>query len=87
MNNYRKSASEIHYARAAPHGTNRVTVVAVVVVPIHIGRIEPQVPRVVRVGLVERTRPVVAVRANVVEVSTVAVTGGRKKKSTICVGG
>ena len=64
-----------------------MTVVAVVVVPIHVGRIEVEVASVVRVRLVERTRPVVAVGANVVEVSTVAVTGGRKKKPTICVGG
>ena len=50
------------------HGADAVTVVAVVVVPVRVARIEVEVVRVVRVALVERGRPVVAVRARVVEV-------------------
>ena len=53
-----------------PHG---VSVVTVVVVPVHIAGIEVHVPRVARVVRIERTRPVVAVAACVVERTVVAV--------------
>ena len=46
---------------AKDNRTNRLAVVAVVVVHVAIARIEVEVPRVVRVVLVERTRPVVTV--------------------------
>ena len=55
------------------HSSDRLTVVAVVVVHVVIVRIEVEVPRVVRVVRVERTRPVVAVAACVVETAFVAV--------------
>lgn len=58
-----------------------MTVVAVVVVPVHIVRVEVHVPRVVRVVRVERTRPIVAVVACVVQVVVVAITGRRKKSA------
>lgn len=59
-------------------GPDRLTVVAVVV-RVVIARIEVQVVRVVRVVRVERTGPVVAVGANVVEVRVVAVPRCGKK--------
>ena len=61
------------------HGAHRVTVVAVVVVPVRIPGVEVQVVRVVRVALVERGRPVVAVRARVVELAIPAITSGGKE--------
>jgi len=57
-------------------------VVAVVVVEVVVVRIEVQVPRVVRVVLVERRRPIVAVGAHIVEVAVVAVTR-RGKRNTL----
>jgi len=54
-------------------------VVAVVVVPIHVARIEVEVVRVVRVARVERRGPVVAVRAGIVEVAIVAIASGREE--------
>jgi len=59
-----------------PHGK---PVVAVVVVPVLVARIEVEVVRVVRVILVARGRPIVAVRPCVVERRTVAVAGGRQE--------
>ena len=63
------------------HGAHRVTVVAVVVVPVRIPGVEVQVVRVVRVALVERRRPVVAVRARVVELTIPAVACGGKEET------
>ena len=62
------------------NGPDRLTVVTVVVVPIYVARVEVQVVRVVRVAGVERTGPVVAVGANVVEVRVVAVPRCGKKE-------
>ncbi len=76
-----------HHASAAPHGTDGLTVVAVVPIVVHVARIEVEVPRVVRIRLVERARPVVAVGANVVERRAVAVTGGGEKNPAIRLGG
>ena len=53
--------------------TNTKPIVPIVVVPVHVAGIEVHVPRVVRVVRVERTRPVVAVAACVVERTVVAV--------------
>lgn len=64
-------------ANAAPHRANRLTVVAVVPIRVVVVRVEVQLVRVARV--VDRGRPVVAVRTGVVEVGTIAPTGGRKK--------
>ena len=61
------------------HGAHRVAVVAVVVVPVRIPGVEVQVVRVVRVALVERRRPIVTVRARVVEVRIVAPPSGGKE--------
>ena len=65
------------------------TVIAVVVVHIGVVRIEVEVPRVVRVVGVERTRPIVAVVASVVElvVPTVARSGQEKTPFKECVSG
>ena len=52
----------------------RLSVVAIVVVPVHIARIEVHVVGVVRITRIERTRPVVAVRTNIVERSAIHVT-------------
>ena len=69
-----------------PHGE---TVVAVVVVHVGVVRIEVEVPRVVRVASVERTRPVVAVVASIAElvVPTVARSGQEETPSNECVSG
>ena len=56
-----------------------LTVVAIVVVPVHVVRIEVEVPRVVRVVLVERRRPIVAVVAGIVEIRVVAIARSGKK--------
>ena len=71
------------------NGPHRKTVVAVVVVHVGVARIEVEVPRVVRVACVERTRPVVAVVANVVElvVPTVARSGQEETSFNDCVSG
>ena len=61
------------------HRTDRLPVVAVVVVPVEVARIEVEVPRVVRIVRIRRRGPVVAVRAGVVEVRVVAVAGGRTR--------
>ena len=53
---------------------DRLSVVAIVVVPIHVVRIEVHVVGVVRIVRIERTRPVVAVRTSIVEVTIVHVT-------------
>ena len=58
---------------------DRLTVVAIVVVPVHVVRIEVEVPRVVRVVLVERRRPIVAVVADIVEIRVVAIARSGKK--------
>ena len=59
--------------------TDRLTVVAIVVVPVHAVRTEVEVPRVVRVVLAERRRPTVAVVADIVEIRTVAIARSGKK--------
>ena len=58
---------------------DRLTVVAIVVVPVHVVRIEVEVPRVVRVVLVERRRPIVAVVADIVKIRVVAIARSGKK--------
>ena len=64
------------------NGTNGLPVVAVVVVHVAIARIEVEVPRVVRVVRVERTRPVVAVGPGIVELTVVAVAGSGQEDTT-----
>lgn len=64
-------------------GSHRLSVVAVVVVPIPIVRIEVHVVRVVVVVRVERTGPIVAVRARVVELAIPAVASGRKENAHV----
>ena len=66
------------------NGPHRVTVVAVVVVHVGVARIEVEVPRVVRVVRVERTRPVVAVAACVVETAIVAVARSGQEETPLC---
>ena len=62
-----------------PHRANGEPIVPiVVVVRVHVARIEVEVVRVVRVARVERRRPVVAVRANIVERPIVAVASSRE---------
>ncbi len=63
-----------------------MTIVAVVVVRVDVARIEIEVSRVVRVTSVERARPVVAVRAIVVERTIVAVPCGGQKNASSCFG-
>ncbi len=53
-----------------------MSVVAVVVVAVDVVVVEVEVVRVVRVVLVERRRPIVAVVAGVLEVRIVTVAGG-----------
>ena len=64
---------------SAAHGADALTVVAVVGVRVHVPTVEVEVPRVVRVRLVERRRPVVAVRASVVQVVVPAVARSGKE--------
>ena len=61
------------------HSTHSVAVVAVAVVRVVIAGIEVQVPRAVRMALVERSRPVVAVGACVAEATIVAIAGSGEK--------
>lgn len=65
---------------SAQNRSDRVAVVAVVVVRIDVSIVEVQVPRVVRVVRVERRRPVVAVRTLIVETRFVAVARRRQEK-------
>ena len=58
---------------------DRLTVAANAVVPAHIARIEVEVPRVVRVVLAERRRPIVAVVADIVEKRVEAIARSGKK--------
>ena len=58
-----------------------MTVVAVVVVHVGVARIEVEVPRVVRVVRVERTRPIVAVAAHIVELIVPAVAGSGQEET------
>ena len=60
-------------------GADGVAVIAVVVVRVVVAAVEVEVVRVVGVGRVARTRPVVAVRAVVVERLPIAVTRGRER--------
>ena len=62
------------------HWANAKPIVTVVVVPVHIAGIEVHVPRVVRGVRVERTRPIVAVAACIVERTVVAVARGGERK-------
>ena len=66
-------------AELRANSSYRLTVVAVVVVPVPVAGIEVHVVRVVVVVRVERTRPVVAVTARVVEVVIPAVASGREE--------
>lgn len=61
--------------------SDRLTVVAVVVVHVGVARIEVEVPRVVRVVRVERTRPVVAVAASVVKLIVPAVASSGQEET------
>ena len=70
-------------AELRAHGAHGLSVVAVVVVPVPIARIEVQVVRVVVVVRIERTGPVVAVAARVVEVVVPAVARGRKEDARV----
>ena len=63
------------------HGAHGLLVVAVVVVPVRVVRIEVEVVGVVLV--VRRGRPIVAVRANVVELAIPAVTRSGEKYRTL----
>lgn len=65
---------------SAQNRSDRVAVVAVVVVRIDVSIVEVQVPRVVRVVRIERRRPVVAVRTLIVETRFVAVARRRQEK-------
>ena len=65
---------------SAGNRANALTVVAVVVVPIDVARVEVEVVGVVRVRRVLRRRPVVAVAAGVVEVIVPAVARRRQKR-------
>lgn len=62
---------------SADNRPHTLTVVAVVVVRVRAIRIEVEVVGVVRVRRVLRRRPVVAVRAGIVEVGVVAIPGSR----------
>ena len=64
---------------AEAHGANTLAVVAVVVVPIHVARVEVQVVGVVRVVRVERPRPIVAPRTSIVERRVVAIPRSREE--------
>ena len=59
-------------------GANGEAVVTVVVVDVVVATVEVEVVRVVAVVGIERTRPVVAVRALIVEVAPVAVARSRE---------
>ena len=61
------------------------TVVAVVASHVHVVRAEEHVPRVARVARAERTRPIVAVEARVVQVIAVA-TARHKEKNMVTIG-
>ena len=63
-------------------GPHRKPVEAVVVVPVVFVRIEVEVAGVGGVGGVERTRPIVAPAAGIVELRTIAVAGGRQEPRT-----
>ena len=65
------------------HWSDRLTIVAVVVVHVVVVRIEVEFPRVVRVVCVERTRPVVAVAACVVEIAIVAVASSGQEEAPL----
>ena len=68
------------------HSTDALTVVAVVVVPVHVARIEVKVVGVVGVVSIQRARPIVAVRTRVVERASVAVArGGQADNSATAV--
>lgn len=59
--------------------TDRLTVVAVVVVPVPVGGVEVEVVRVVGVVRILRTRPVVAVGTDVVELIVPTIPTSRKE--------
>ena len=80
MKRMHPTLGEMVSAELRADGAHRLTVVAVVVVHVHVVRIEVEVPRVVRVVRVERTRPVVAVVACVVELAVPAVAGSGQEK-------
>lgn len=64
------------------NSANGLPVVTVVVVHVAIARIEVEVPRVVGIARVERTRPVVAVGTGIVETTIVAVASSGQKDTT-----
>ena len=66
-------------AELRANSSYRLTVVAVVVVPVPVAGIEVHVVRVVVVVRVERTGPVITVTARVVEVVVPAVASGREE--------
>ena len=66
------------------HRTDRLPVGAVVVVPVHVVRVEAQVVRAARVVVVvERRRPIVAVAASVVQVRIVAIPSNGKEDVSV----
>ena len=67
--------------------THRLTTAAAVAVHAATARIEEEAPRAVRTVRVERTRPVVAVRACTVETRPTAEAGGRQEETVaVCRG-
>ena len=58
---------------------DRLTEVATAAAPVHVVRNEAEAPRVARVVLVERRRPIVAVVADTVETRVVAIARSGKK--------
>lgn len=69
---------------SAVDGTNALTVVTVVVVRVGIARIEVEVATVSGIARIKRRRPVVAVRALIVERSAIPVARGGQKRPTVC---
>ena len=61
------------------HRPDGLPIVAVAVAPIHVARMEADDVRSVRVGIAERTRPIAAVTARVVETATAIVARGRQE--------
>ena len=68
-----RRAENGHFGEVLANEPHRITVVTVVVVHVGVARIEVEVPRVVRIVRIGRTRPVVAVVAHIVDRSPVAV--------------
>ena len=87
MNQNKLNESDTRAIRAllgkSSHRTHRPPEVAVVVDPEDVARREAEAPRAERIARIRRRRPVVAVRAGVVEARVVADAGRRKKDTPI----